>query len=58
MSWSGFLHPHQTVLFRACIGTVPKTCDVLPLVTLNTTDNNYIFRSLNLQPLQVNHNYI
>lgn len=53
ISWTGFVHPHQTVLLRACVGTTPKSCDTSPMEALHSADKGHVFQSLNLQPFQV-----
>ncbi|XP_071151404.1 uncharacterized protein, partial [Mytilus edulis] len=52
VAWSGFKHPHQLVHFSACIGTVPKTCDVSVMTALSTNDV-HIFNGLTLHPFQM-----
>ena len=39
LSWSGFVHPHQNVTFRACIGTVARSCDVASMENASQLKN-------------------
>lgn len=53
IKWSGFLHPHQTVAFRACVGSAPKLCDVQFYEVVSASHEKHTFTGLNLLSFRV-----
>ncbi|VDI18543.1 Hypothetical predicted protein, partial [Mytilus galloprovincialis] len=52
VSWTGFAHPHESVNFSGCVGTLPKMCDVSAM-TVFTESPSFSFKGLTLIPFQM-----
>lgn len=51
--WKGFYHPHLSLHYKVCVGTVKGNCDVTTKTNIDSSTNQHVFDNLLLKNFQV-----